>query len=129
MPPENDPRTYFAAERTLLAWVRTGTAVMGLGFVVARFGLFLRIAAASVGNQIIRNPESRGHHSSIIGFFLVAVAVLIMMGGAVQHLRFLKTLDPEQLPMHYSPWLGVTSALLLSGIGVLLAVSLLIWSH
>ncbi len=41
-----DPRIYFAAERTLLAWVRTGLAMMGFGFVVARFGLFLRELAA-----------------------------------------------------------------------------------
>ena len=33
---------YLAAERTLLAWIRTGLALMGLGFVLARFGLFLR---------------------------------------------------------------------------------------
>ena len=33
---------YLAAERTLLAWIRTGLALMGFGFVVARFGLFLR---------------------------------------------------------------------------------------
>jgi uncharacterized membrane protein YidH (DUF202 family) len=31
---------YLAAERTLLAWIRTGLALMGFGFVVARFGLF-----------------------------------------------------------------------------------------
>jgi uncharacterized membrane protein YidH (DUF202 family) len=37
-----DPRVRFAAERTLLAWIRTGLALMGFGFVVARFGLFLR---------------------------------------------------------------------------------------
>ena len=37
----NDPRVFFAAERTLLAWVRTALALVGLGFVVARFGLFL----------------------------------------------------------------------------------------
>ncbi|HET9088065.1 MAG TPA: DUF202 domain-containing protein, partial [Acidobacteriaceae bacterium] len=37
-----DPRVYFAAERTFLAWIRTGLALMGFGFVVARFGLFLR---------------------------------------------------------------------------------------
>jgi len=40
---ESDPRVFFAAERTLLAWLRTGLTVMGLGFVVARFGLFLRL--------------------------------------------------------------------------------------
>jgi uncharacterized membrane protein YidH (DUF202 family) len=36
-----DPRVWFAIERTLLAWVRTGLALMGFGFVVARFGLEL----------------------------------------------------------------------------------------
>ena len=37
MPPTGagDPRVYFAAERTLLAWIRTGIGVMAFGFVVA----------------------------------------------------------------------------------------------
>ncbi|HAB15828.1 MAG TPA: hypothetical protein DCE44_05190, partial [Verrucomicrobiales bacterium] len=41
-----DPRVFFAAERTLLAWIRTGLTIMGFGFVVARFGLFLRLFVA-----------------------------------------------------------------------------------
>ena len=36
------PSDYLAAERTFLAWIRTGLALMGFGFVVARFGLFLQ---------------------------------------------------------------------------------------
>jgi putative membrane protein len=40
--PERDPRVYFAAERAFLAWIRTGLGLMGVGFAVARFGLFLR---------------------------------------------------------------------------------------
>ena len=45
--PTNKPQKaaladYLAAERTLLAWIRTGLALMGFGFVVARFGLFLQ---------------------------------------------------------------------------------------
>jgi hypothetical protein len=39
---QRDPRIYFAAERTYLAWIRTGLGLMGFGFVVARFGLFLK---------------------------------------------------------------------------------------
>ena len=37
----NDPRVFFAAERTLLAWNRTWLALMAFGFVVERFGLFI----------------------------------------------------------------------------------------
>jgi putative membrane protein len=42
----DDPGVRYAIERTLLAWVRTGLALMGLGFVVARFGLFIVTSAA-----------------------------------------------------------------------------------
>ena len=37
---EQDPRVYFAAERTFLAWIRTGLGLIGIGFAVSRFGLF-----------------------------------------------------------------------------------------
>ena len=35
-------RDSLAVERTFLAWIRTGLAQTGFGFVVARFGLFLQ---------------------------------------------------------------------------------------
>ena len=47
------PSDYLAAERTFLAWIRTGLALMGFGFVVARFGLFLRMLQA-VASQLRR---------------------------------------------------------------------------
>jgi putative membrane protein len=37
-----------ANERTFLAWVRTAIAVMAFGFLVAKFDLFLKIAAQSL---------------------------------------------------------------------------------
>jgi putative membrane protein len=45
-PPSNTLRDHLANERTLLAWSRTGIAIVGLGFVVARFALGGRSATA-----------------------------------------------------------------------------------
>ncbi len=48
--------TYLAAERSFLTWIRTGIALMGFGFVVARFGLFLHELAAA--KELTKLPEA-----------------------------------------------------------------------
>jgi putative membrane protein len=53
LPDRETLRLHQANERTLLAWMRTGLAMMGFGFVVARFGLFLRELAASHGTAVV----------------------------------------------------------------------------
>ncbi|WP_320150999.1 DUF202 domain-containing protein [uncultured Tolumonas sp.] len=32
---DSDPRVFFATERSLLAWLRTGLTIIALGFVIA----------------------------------------------------------------------------------------------
>lgn len=56
-----DPRMPVAAERTFLAWIRTGLAHIGFGLVVARFGLFLRewSAGQNDANQTAQKPACR----------------------------------------------------------------------
>jgi len=44
---------YLANERTFVAWIRTSVAVMSLGFVISRFGLWMReLAEASTGKRV-----------------------------------------------------------------------------
>ncbi len=70
----HDPRALFAAERTLLAWTRTSTTLMGLGFVVERFGLFVQMSAGGGPT-----PLHRGVSLAIgIAFILIGVAVLLV---------------------------------------------------
>src|SRR5579862_7243300 len=78
-----DPRVHFAAERTLLAWIRTGLAMMGFGFVVARFGLFLREMAQVQG---VVAPRRVGM-SLMIGTTLVLLGVVVNIWAAVVHWR------------------------------------------
>ena len=117
----SDPRVYFAAERTLLAWIRTGITVIGLGFVVARFGLFLAAAAAFAPVH----PMPASHwHSNTIGIVLVLIGAFAIFGGVRNHQHYIHGLPPEDRPMPAMPWLAVLVALAIGVMGILLAVYL-----
>lgn len=93
-PPE-DPRVRFAAERTLLAWVRTGIALMGFGFVVARFGLFLR-ELATAANQ----PARPAGPSMVLGVSLTVLGVIITSLAGLEYRTVLRGINGRQ---PYSP--------------------------
>ncbi|MFO0615395.1 MAG: DUF202 domain-containing protein [Polyangiaceae bacterium] len=79
-------RLHQANERTLLAWIRTGIALMAFGFAIARFALFLQqIALAGE----LRVHVQQGVGSSFIGAALVAVGMLVNLVSTIRfaHVR------------------------------------------
>jgi putative membrane protein len=122
-PMASDPRVFFAAERTLLAWVRTGLTIMAFGFVVARFGLFLRLLAAQ--HVAVAMPTaSRTDFSNLAGIALVLVGTACMLLGAAQHRSYVATLPPADVPRSHAPIYPILLALFLAALGLALAAYL-----
>jgi len=105
---------YLAAERTVLAWIRTGIALMGLGFVLARFGLFLQEF-----NHLQPDFPARSYGISLwIGVALILMGVSVCLLSMFRHLQMLKQLQAGESLYLRSPRLviGVAVALVILGL-------------
>jgi putative membrane protein len=106
-PISQDRSTQFLAnERTFLAWLRTSIAIIGLGFVVARFSLFLRefgfVISQGPGNTnssieqgshaamtSIQDLLASGTHSpsSLLGLSIVGLGIILIVYALFNYKR------------------------------------------
>lgn len=112
----NDPRVFFAAERTLLAWNRTSLALMAFGFVIERFGLFVSILLPRHDM-----PLQRGL-SFWIGLLFVLLGAVVAAYSTVQYRKVLCTLKPIEIPEGYRTEPGAIANLLVALLGIILTV-------
>ena len=103
-----------ANERTFLAWVRTAIAVMAFGFLIERFGLFLRAL----------HPELVVPKQHL--FALIIGVVFILLGVAAAFLssegyrRFIRTL-PAPVAQGFATRLSYAINYAIALIGLVLA--------
>ncbi|HEX5546209.1 MAG TPA: DUF202 domain-containing protein [Ktedonobacterales bacterium] len=113
-------RDHLANKRTMLAWARTGIAVMALGFVVARFGLLLRELRLTLPRNL---PEGV---STVFGTALVVIGGILVLLAGLDYLRTGQAIDQHMY--RWSPALEFTLSLLLVLAAIVLAVYLILTS-
>lgn len=118
----SDPRIYMAAERSFLAWIRTGIALMGFGFVVARFGLFLHELAES--KELTKVPEAG--FSMPVGILLIGLGVLVNVVAGVRHHRRVQAIDRGEFRETFGTKFALSIAGLVALIGIAVALYLAI---
>jgi putative membrane protein len=116
---DQDPRIYFAAERTFLAWIRTGLGLMGVGFAVARFGLFLQQMRAAEVHVPVRGSGL----SEWSGVAIVILGVVVLVASTAHHFKLIRELRTGT----WIPGRISRSAVFLAGLLSLVGVSMAIY--
>lgn len=119
-----DLRDYLAVERTLLAWIRTGLALMGFGFVVARFALFLK-------EVLVVEPSRRVSDQSYglslwFGIALIAAGVIVNTSAALHYRRLFDALARGEKTLPHLPRQAIAVSLFLAFVGLAMTIYL-IW--
>jgi putative membrane protein len=81
-------RTRLALERTLMAWVRTCTALIGFGFTIVQF--FQRLAGTEGVAEAMRPKAPRD-----LGLALIGAGVAGLLISVLQYRKLNKYLDTE----------------------------------
>jgi putative membrane protein len=120
VPEEGKISDRLANERTFLAWIRTSVGLMGFGFVVVKFSIFVKQISIDMGRPV---PVTSHGYSSTMGIGLVAFGAIIGILSFCRYRKIEKQIsDPEYTPS------GILINLLAAAIlviGILLVVYLL----
>ena len=107
-----------ANERTFLAWVRTGIAVMAFGFLVEKFNLFLAYLAQAAGHPVV--APAGVVHAEVVGVLMLVAGVLVIVLGTMRFALNRSRIAQAQVFPVASVWPEMVLGAGLSALGILL---------
>lgn len=108
-----------ANERTFLAWIRTAIAVMAFGFLVAKFDLFLKIAALSFGTQRATAALKGSGLGGAAGIILIVAGTLMVLLATLRFVRTGRAIESAG-PRPEGARIDIALAVLLLALGIAL---------
>lgn len=111
-------REHLANERTFLAWIRTSIALMGFGFVIVKFTLFLK----EISLLLVSDFDSSKGYSAIVGVVMITLGVIIAVLAFLQYKKNEKQLNNNVYVS--SSWLALFITLIILTGGIVLILYL-----
>jgi putative membrane protein len=101
-------RSRQAADRTLMAWVRTSLSLIGFGFGIASFREILLEAG------LVRTPQRDYNAALIFGLSFIAMGILGLLAATIQHWNILQHIKQDDfLYTGFKPLVFIMAILLM----------------
>lgn len=110
-------------ETSLLGWLRTSLSLMGFGFVIARFGFFLREIAVAAKVPVESHPVLASLNTTS-GTALIVLGVVVMLISVRNHQCQMVQLKAGELKFANRWSLSVIVCLILCALGMGMAIYL-----
>ncbi len=105
-------REHLANERTFLAWIRTSIALMGFGFVIVKFALFLTQISLLIDGKVISSKLN----SSLVGVIMIGLGIFIVLLAFFQFKKHEEQLNNKLFYTSSTMLLFITLVLIIGGI-------------
>jgi putative membrane protein len=111
-------RNRAAAERTLMAWIRTALSLIGFGFGIGKLSAYIEAAGLHPSHDPV-------HTSLVFGSSFIVVGILGLLAAIVQHVRILNRLSRPDFAYNAMRPIAMTVAVMLILIGVFGLITIL----
>ena len=106
-----------ANERTYLAWIRTSIAIMGFGFIIEKFEIYIFQVAQSLENE---KHLQASFSAELVGLGLFLIGILVIVIATWRFFMFKDAIDAEET----FPYSVKKTSIILSALITLMALFL-----